>query len=96
MSRPPAPGATAPPRRLDPEQQRWLTSNPLWKWRIANAREAREVEDMLGVPRGRVQGWETGAAAPGGAEIRKLARLTGIADLAAQWSAWMSARPPSR
>lgn len=93
MSRPPAPGATPPPRRLDPAQQRWLASNPLWTWRIANTREAREVEDMLGVPRGRVQSWETGAAAPGGAEIRTLARLTGIADLAARWSAWMSARP---
>jgi len=86
-------GDTAPPRRWGPERQRWLASNPLWRWRIATSREAREVEDMIRAPRGRVRAWEMGEAVPTGAEFRRLAALTGIGDLAARWAEWMRARP---
>jgi transcriptional regulator with XRE-family HTH domain len=90
-------GATPPPQRLDPQFQQWFTSNPLLRWRIAHVREAREVEDVLRLPRGSVRRWETGEAAPGDAELARLARLTGITDLASQWTHWASARPdPSR
>lgn len=75
---------------LDAKAQTRLTANPLWKWRIANRQDAREVEGALRLPPGRVQAWELGAAAPRQDELRKLARLTGVADLDAQWRAWAS------
>jgi len=80
---------------FDAETQRWYTANPLWKWRIANRRDAREVEDGAGLPRGRVEALEMTTAVPSGSELRKLARLTGIADLNAQWAAWQAGRHSS-
>lgn len=88
-------GATPPPQRLDPEFQRWLAGNPLWRWRIAHVREAREVEDALRLPRGSVRRWEMGETTPNDAELARLARFTGIDDLAARWSRWASAGPGS-
>ncbi|HLJ59006.1 MAG TPA: helix-turn-helix transcriptional regulator [bacterium] len=73
---------------FDATAQQRLTANPLWRWRIANRRDAREVEGMLGLPPGRVQAWELGVATPHQAELRRLASVTGIADLEAQWRAW--------
>jgi len=79
---------------FDSDTQQRYTTNPLWKWRIASRREAREVEDGVGLPRGRVEALEMGAAVPSAGELRKLARLTGIANLDAQWAAWRTVRHP--
>ncbi|HYM68411.1 MAG TPA: helix-turn-helix transcriptional regulator [bacterium] len=75
---------------FDATAQQRLTANPLWRWRIANRRDAREVEGALGLPPGRVQAWELGAATPRPEELRKLAGWIGVADLDAQWRAWAS------
>jgi transcriptional regulator with XRE-family HTH domain len=75
---------------FDATAQQRLTANPLWRWRIANRRDAREVEGALGLPPGRVQDWELGVALPRQDDLRKLAGLTGVADLDAQWRAWAS------
>lgn len=73
---------------LDAKAQQRLMTNPLWRWRIANRRDAREVEGALGLPPGRLEAWEWGTAMPRRDEFRKLARLTGVGDLAAQWVEW--------
>ena len=80
---------------LDARSQRRLTTNPLWRWRIASRRDATEVEGALGLPRGRLESWEMGTAVPSGADLRKLVRLTGISDLGAQWATWANSRQSS-
>ena len=73
---------------------RFLT-NPLWQWRIAHRRDAREVENILRLGRGRVERLELGEAAPTAGELRKLARLTGLTDFRSRWDAWAVAQPPA-
>ena len=73
---------------------RFLT-NPLWQWRIAHRRDAREVETILRLGRGRVERLELGEAAPTAGELRKLARLTGLTDFRSRWDAWAVAQPPA-
>jgi len=77
----------------DAAPQRFLT-NPLWQWRIAHRRDAREVEKILRLAPGRVECLELGTAVPTPLELRKLAGLTGLADLTRQWDAW-AAQPPA-
>ncbi len=77
---------------FDAGQQRFLT-NPLWRWRIVHRRDAREVENILRLVPGRVERLELGDAAPTPLELRKLERLTGLADLERQWEVWAAQRP---
>ena len=81
---------------VGPRTQEWHADNPLRKWRIPQSREAREIEEQIGVPRNRVQYWETGEASPNKAEMRKLMRLTGIANLQEEWAKWRERRPRPR
>jgi hypothetical protein len=72
--------------------QKFLT-NPLWQWRIAHRRDSREVENILRLAPGRVERLELGHAVPTAVELRKLQRLTGVADLGRRWDAWWAGRP---
>jgi transcriptional regulator with XRE-family HTH domain len=74
---------------FDAKTQERFMANPLWRWRVANRRDAREVESALGLPHGRVQAWELGTATPDPDNLRRLAALTGVPDLDAQWRVWL-------
>jgi transcriptional regulator with XRE-family HTH domain len=77
----------------DPRVREWYADNPLRQWRFAHHSDARELEDAAQVPRGCVEPWETGRAVPDARQMRRLAKLTGMPDLAARWAAWHAARP---
>jgi len=72
--------------------QRYLT-NPLWTWRIANRRDAPEIDSALRWTRGRVESLELGASAPSEKELQQLSKLTGITDLSARWMRWAVEQP---
>jgi diguanylate cyclase (GGDEF)-like protein len=73
--------------------QDWIAANPFRKWRMAQRRELREIEEEIDIPQNRVWEWEAGDALPTHAEMEELIKLSGITSLRTQWAEWSRRRP---
>lgn len=70
----------------------WRARNPLRAWRARSGTRAQTVAHRLGVSKIAIMYWESGRRTPRKEYWRRLAEVTGTADIERRWLHWMAER----